>query len=53
MLKKISSLGKVLNKSEKQSIIGGEFEPVDCSATPTYYDGYCWICGVSYPVHYC
>jgi len=55
MLKSLSSLGKALNKSEQQSINGGSLGlgPVDCSATPTYFDGYCWVCGVQYPVHHC
>ncbi|WP_272151115.1 hypothetical protein [Tenacibaculum aiptasiae] len=53
MLKNISNLGTALNKSEQQFISGGFQEPLDCSATPVYYDGFCEICGVKYPLHRC
>ncbi|MBG6129973.1 hypothetical protein IWQ47_001944 [Aquimarina sp. EL_43] len=46
MLKNISSLGVVLKKSEQQSISGGFGGPVSCSATPTFYNGQCWLCGI-------
>ncbi|WP_299124253.1 hypothetical protein [uncultured Tenacibaculum sp.] len=53
MLKNISNLGTALNKSAQQSISGGFQEPLDCSATPVYSNGYCYICGVEYPANKC
>ncbi len=43
MLKNISNLGTTLNKSEQQSINGGDLEPLSCPDDPNN------CCGAWYP----
>lgn len=45
MLKNISNLGIVLNKSEKQSINGEGGRPKPCSSEPNRINGFCYLCG--------
>jgi len=51
MKNSILNLGKVLNAAEQKSVNGGIIS--DCSATPVYRDGYCYICNVQYSAHSC
>lgn len=53
MLRNISNLGIVLNKSTQKSIKGGVIEIVDCSSKPTFNGEFCYICGVQYLAHQC
>ncbi|WP_157821994.1 hypothetical protein [Tenacibaculum sp. Bg11-29] len=46
MLKNISNLGTSLNKSEQQSINGGNGRPLPCSNLPSRINGFCYLCGV-------
>ncbi|GFD81242.1 hypothetical protein SAMN05444344_0618 [Tenacibaculum mesophilum] len=50
MLKEISKLGSTLNKTEQKLINGGTGRPLPCSSAPTYYNGYCYLCGEQYEI---
>lgn len=45
MLKNISNLGSVLNKSKQKSINGGNGRPLPCSSAPNRINGFCYLCG--------
>ncbi len=53
MLKNISNLGIVLNKSEKQFINGEGARPKPCSSDIFIIGDYCYICNLQYPASYC